>query len=74
MKMIIIISFFQKSRDMMSGVSEAEFAKVILACMTINGTAACRSDTVNLTPVICATSLLLFQLRLEDMLEPSMKA
>ena len=58
----------------MRGVSEAEFAKVILACMTINGTAACRSDTVNLTPVICATSLLLFQLRLEDMLEPSMKA
>jgi hypothetical protein len=74
MKMIIIISFFQKSRDVMRGVSEAEFAKVILACMTINGTAACRSDTVNLTPVICATSLLLFQLRLEDMLEPSMKA
>ena len=42
MKMIIIISFFQKSRDVMRGVSEAEFAKVILACMTINGTAGVR--------------------------------
>ena len=43
MKLIIIISFFQKSRDdVMSGVSEEEFAKVILACMTINGTAGVR--------------------------------
>jgi hypothetical protein len=30
------------NENVMSGVSEAEFAKVILACMTINGTAGVR--------------------------------